>query len=123
MYLTKAEEQIMKYLWKLKKAFMMDILEKFPEPKPAPSTIATLLKRMNDKGFVGYKQYGKVREYYPKVEKSEYFAKHVKEIINDFYNNSTTQFASFFTSETSLSLSELEEIRAIVEKQIAKHKK
>lgn len=118
MKLTKAEEQVMKYLWKLEKAFMKDILDIFPEPKPANTTIATLLNRMIDKGFVGYKRYSKIREYYPKISKSEYFGKQINFLIKDFFNNSASQFASFFTNETKLSLNELEELKRIVEDKI-----
>lgn len=118
MSLTQTEEELMQYLWKLEKAFMKDLLELYPEPKPASTTVATLLKRMTDKGFIGYKQMGRSRQYYPLVKKSEYFSKHVNGLIKKFFNNSASQFASFFTSETDLSAEELEELKAIVEKEI-----
>jgi BlaI family penicillinase repressor len=124
MQLTKAEEQVMKYLWKLDKAYMKNILEEYPEPKPASTTLATLLKRMIDKGFVGFNQHGSNREYYPLIKKNLYFSKHINSIVRDFFNNSATQFASFFTNETNLSLSDLEKLNQIVEKKIEKqHKK
>ncbi|MEW7277791.1 BlaI/MecI/CopY family transcriptional regulator [Aquimarina sp. 2201CG1-2-11] len=122
MQLSKTEEQVMQYLWKLEKAFMKDILDAYPEPKPATTTIATLLKRMTDKGFVDYKIYGKSREYYPLVKKTDYFSKHVNGLIKNFFNNSASQFASFFTSETNLSTVELEELKKIVDQQIKKQK-
>jgi predicted transcriptional regulator len=122
MYLTNAEEQIMKLLWELNKAFIRDLLNEFPEPKPAPTTVITLLKRMIDKGFVSYRQCGNSREYFPVVKKSEYFSDHINELIRDFFNNSTTQFASFFANETDLSHSELMELRDIVDKKIASKK-
>lgn len=122
MQLSKTEEQLMQYLWKLEKAFMKDLLDSFPEPKPATTTVATLLKRMTDKGFVEYKLYGKSREYYPLVKKTDYFSKHVNGLIKNFFNDSASQFASFFTSETNLSTSELEELKKIVDKQIQKQK-
>src|ERR1041384_8873995 len=99
MQLTKTEEQLMNHLWELKKAFMKDLIDAYPEPKPAPTTIATLLKRMADKKFVGHKLYGNSREYFPKVSKSDYFSKHVNGLIKNFFNDSATQFASFFTRE------------------------
>ncbi|HAH25610.1 MAG TPA: penicillinase repressor [Prolixibacteraceae bacterium] len=123
MQLTNAEEQVMKFLWKLEKAYMKNILEEFPDPRPATTTIATLLKRMIDKGFVGYNQHGSNREYFPLVQKSDYFARNINTLIKDFFNNSATQFASFFTNETNLSLSELEDLKKIVEKKIENHKK
>ncbi|MBC8319901.1 MAG: BlaI/MecI/CopY family transcriptional regulator [Bacteroidetes bacterium] len=122
MQLPNAEEQIMKYLWKLEKAFMKDILNEFQSPKPATTTVATLLRRMIDKDVVGYTQYGKRRQYYPKIKKSEYFASHINGLIHNFFNDSASQFASFFTSETNLSEKELEELRDIVNKRI-KNKK
>ncbi|PKV48228.1 putative transcriptional regulator [Aquimarina sp. MAR_2010_214] len=122
MQLSKSEEQLMQYLWKLEKAFMKDLLDSFPEPKPATTTVATLLKRMIDKGFVNYTLYGKSREYYPLVKKTDYFSKHVNGLIKNFFNDSASQFASFFTSETNLSTTELEELKKIVDEQIQKQK-
>lgn len=120
MKLTQAEEQLMKHLWKLEKAFMKDILNLYPEPKPATTTIVTLLKRMIDKGFVAYTLYGKSREYYPLVKKSAYFSKHINGLIQNFFNNSTTQFASFFTTETELSKTELEDLKKLIDEEIKK---
>jgi predicted transcriptional regulator len=119
MYLTNAEELIMKLLWRLDKAFIRDLLNEFPDPKPAPTTIITLLRRMIDKGFVNYRQCGNSREYYPIVKKSDYFSDHINGLIKDFFNNSTAQFASFFTNETDMSSEELKELRDIVNKKIA----
>ena len=118
MYLTNAEEQIMKLLWKLDKAFIRDLLNEFPEPKPAPTTVITLLKRMIDKGFVKYRQCGNSREYFPVVKKSQYFSDHINGLIKEFFNNSATQFASFFANETDMSPAELKELRDIFDKKI-----
>ena len=123
MQLSKTEEQLMQLLWKLKKGFMKDILAEFPEPKPATTTVATLLKRMHEKGFIDYKLFGKSRVYYPLVKKTDYFSKHVNGLIKNFFNDSASQFASFFTKETDLSVSELEELRKIIDNQIKEQKK
>jgi BlaI family transcriptional regulator, penicillinase repressor len=123
MQLTNAEEQVMKFLWKLEKAYMKNILDEFPEPKPATTTVSTLLKRMIDKGFVGYNQHGSNREYFPLIKKNDYFSKNLNLLIKDFFNNSAAQFASFFTNETNLSISELEELKQLVEKKIEKQQK
>lgn len=123
MQLTSAEEQVMKYLWKLEKSYMKELVAAFPEPKPAYTTIATLLKRMTDKGLVGYTQYGSNREYYPLVKKEIYFSGKVSKMVKNFFNDSSAQFASFFTKDSNLSLSELEEIKGIIEDQIKQRKK
>ncbi len=122
MQLSKAEEQLMQHLWKLEKAFMKDLLQMYSDPKPATTTIATLLKRMNTKGFIDYKLYGKSREYHPLVNKKDYFSKHVNGLIKNFFNNSASQFASFFTKETDLSEAELKELRKIVDEQLKRKK-
>lgn len=123
MALSNSEEQVMEYLWKLKKAFMKDIINEFPEPKPANTTVATLLKRMTDKKYVAYNEVGKMREYYPLVKKTDYFSKHVNGLIKNFFNDSASQFASFFTKSTDLSEKELEELRNIIDQEIERKRK
>ncbi len=120
--LSKAEEKIMRILWKKKKAFMKDILDALPEPKPAKTTVSTLLKRMIEKEMVVYETIGNSREYRPAVEKKAYSGKRYNEFLKTFFNNSSTQFASFFTKDTNLSISELEEIRKLIDDEIEKKK-
>ncbi|TXD83642.1 BlaI/MecI/CopY family transcriptional regulator [Subsaximicrobium wynnwilliamsii] len=118
MQLSKTEEQLMQYLWKRERAFMKDLLDAYPNPKPATTTVATLLKRMIGKGFVAYKLYGKSREYYPLVQKKDYFSKYVNAMIKTFFNDSASQFASFFTKETDLSKEELEDLKRLIDSEI-----
>ncbi|MFX0555550.1 BlaI/MecI/CopY family transcriptional regulator [Maribacter sp. CXY002] len=120
MQLSKSEEELMNILWKQKKAFMKDLLDEYPDPKPATTTVATLLKRMSDKGFIAYKSYGRSREYYPLVKKKDYFSKHVNGLIKNFFNDSASQFASFFTQETNLSKDELEELKKLIDNELKK---
>lgn len=120
MQLSKTEEDLMNHLWKQGKAFMKDLLDAYPEPKPATTTVATLLKRMTDKGFISYKLFGKSREYYPLVKKKDYFSKHVNGLIKNFFNDSASQFASFFTKETNLTKEELEDLKSLIDKEIKK---
>lgn len=122
MQLSATEEQLMQHLWKLEKAFMKDLLEAYPDPKPANTTVATLLKRMIDKKFVAYKEYGNSREYYPLVKKTDYFSRHVNGLIKNFFNNSASQFASFFTTETNLTEAELKDLQKIIDRQLQKKK-
>ncbi|WP_026451299.1 BlaI/MecI/CopY family transcriptional regulator [Aequorivita capsosiphonis] len=120
MTLSNSEEQLMQLLWKQERAFMKDLVEAYPEPKPASTTVATLLKRMQDKKFVGYKQLGRSREYFPMVPQKDYFSKQFKGLIKNFFNNSPSQFASFFTEETNLSRKELEELKTLIDSEIKK---
>lgn len=118
MSLSNSEEILMQLLWKQKKAFMKDLIEAYPEPKPAPTTVATLLRRMQDKNFVDYKQLGRSREYFPLVKKKDYFSKQMNGMIKDFFNDSASQFASFFTQETDLSKEELEDLKKLIDQQL-----
>ncbi len=120
MTLSKAEEQLMQLLWKQERAFMKDLIDAYPAPKPATTTVATLLKRMQDKKFVDYIQLGRSREYFPLVKKKVYFSKQVNSMIKTFFNNSPSQFASFFTEETNLSKKELKELKALIDSEIKK---
>jgi len=118
MSLSNSEELLMQLLWKQKKAFMKDLIEAYPDPKPAQTTVATLLKRMQDKNFVDYKQLGRSREYFPLVKKKDYFSKQMNGMIKDFFNDSASQFASFFTQETDLSKKELENLKKLIDQQL-----
>ena len=118
MTLTKAEEQVMNYLWKLEKSFFKEIKEQFPKPKPATTTINTVLKKLIDKGFVGFKLYGNSREYFPIISKNQYFSNHMNSLIKNSFNNSVEQFASFFTKDANISDTDLKKLRAIVDNQI-----
>ena len=116
--LTDSEKTLMEILWAKEKAFMKDILEAYDEPKPATTTVATLLKRMQNKDLIGFTLYGNSREYYPKVVKGEYFKEEMTSMIDRFFNSSIAQFTSFFTSNSKLSQKELKELRDIIDKQI-----
>ena len=102
---------------------MKDLLDAYDDPKPATTTVATLLKRTIDKGFVGYREYGNSREYYPLVTRQAYFANHVQGLIKNFFNNSAAQFASFLTTETNLSAGELEALKKIIDEQLERKKR
>ena len=123
MHLTNAEEQIMKYLWKLEKAYLKNILNQFPEPKPATTTIATLIKRMIDKQFVGYNQHGSNREYFPLISKEKYTKGFMNGLIKNYFSNSYKNMVSFFSKHENLSTKEIEEIISILQEQLDSQKK
>ncbi len=120
--LTKAEEQVMHILWDIKSGFVKDILAKMPDPKPAYNTVSTIVRILENKGFVGHKAYGKTHEYYPLVEKSSYTKKMMNGIMYNYFNNSVKQLVSFFSNEKGLTASELEELKRIIEDEIESKK-
>ena len=123
MKLSKGEEQLMEIIWQQEKVFLKDILAAYPDPKPAGTTIATLLKRMQDKGFVAYETFGNSRQYHALVKKSAYFSKEVNGIVKNYFNDSALQFASFFTRSSNITPSELEDLKKIIDLEIERRKK
>lgn len=116
--LTKAEEQVMQYIWKLEKAFLKDIVEQFPEPKPAYTTISTVVRVLVRKKFLKYETFGKIRQYYPAISKNRYFKSHIEQVIGNFFSGSTSKFASFFTESEDMNLTELEKMKSMIEEKI-----
>jgi len=116
--LTKAEEQLMQYLWKIEKGFLKDIVEQFPEPRPAYTTVSTVVRVLVEKGFIKFNTYGKIHEYFPAINKKEYSRKFFNKWVGSFFNNSNKKFASFFMNESDMNISELEELKKMIEKEI-----
>ena len=108
--LTRKEEEIMKILWKLEKAFVKEIIEEYEDPKPHYNTISSLVRLLQEKGIVGYKQYGNTYRYYPMISKEEYRRTFMKQVISDYFDNSYKNAVAFFVREKGLSYEELEEL-------------
>jgi len=119
--LTRAEEQVMQILWKLSKGFLKDIVEGFPQPRPAYTTVSTVIRVLVKKKFIGFKTYGKINEYYPLISKTDHFKSKLKPIITNYFDGSKRDLASFF-AYTHLNLSELEEVKSLIEEKIKKLK-
>jgi predicted transcriptional regulator len=120
--LTRAEEEIMQVLWKIKRGFVKDILEHFNEPKPAYNTVSTIVRILQDKGFVSHKAYGRTHEYFPVVSKDEYSKMHLKTFVKDYFANSFEKMVSFFAKEKGISVKEMGEIMKIMEGEMNKQK-
>jgi predicted transcriptional regulator len=120
--LTKAEEQLMQILWGLEKAYLKDIVEQYPEPAPAYTTISTVVNVLVKKGFIGFETHGKSREYSPLLSKEKYRQQSMNGLMSSFFDNSAKQFASFFASQKDLSVEELQEIRKLIDEQIKQRK-
>lgn len=108
--LTKAEEQIMQLLWEQKKAFVKDLIEQMPEPKPAYNTVSTIIRILEKKGFVGHKAYGKTHEYFPLVSRKEYTRSYMKNFMRNYFSGSFQEMVSFFAKEDNMSLADLDEM-------------
>jgi BlaI family transcriptional regulator, penicillinase repressor len=120
--LTKAEEQVMQALWKLGKAFLRRIVEAMPNPKPHQNTVATLLKILVDKQFVGVTVLGRHHEYYPLVSKDEYSKRTMKQMVRGYFEGSFSNVVSFMVKEKNISVEELENLLEQIKKQKSQKK-
>ena len=120
--LTKAEEQIMQELWKLEKAFVKDIIEELPEPKPAYNTVSTIVRILERKGFVGHNAFGKTHQYFPLINKKEYTKGFMNGFLKNYFSNSMKNLVSFFAKDKSLTIKEMEELKKLLELEIEKQK-
>lgn len=102
MELTRAEEQVMQILWKIDKGFVKDILEYYNEPKPAYTTVATIIKILEKKGYVGHNAYGNAHQFYPVISRDEYSNKHVNSIFKKYFSSSIKDVVSFFASNNKM---------------------
>lgn len=120
--LTKAEEQIMQVLWKLEKAFLRQIVDALPNPRPHQNTVATLLKILVDKEFVGITVLGRHHEYYPIVSKDDYSKRTMKQMVKGYFEGSFSNVVSFMVKEKNISIEELEKLLQQIKKQQNKKK-
>ncbi len=114
--LTKAEEKVMQILWKLKSAFVKDIIEQMPDPKPPYNTISSVVRILREKGFVDFKAYGKTYEYFPVVSKLAYKKFAFSQMLKNYFDGSYKTMVSYMVEEETLSQQEIDEISAIIDK-------
>ena len=117
--LTKAEEEIMQVLWKLEHAFVRDILDALPTPKPHQNTVATMLKILAEKEFAGIQVFGRTHRYFPRISKETYSKSTIKNVVRKYFEGSFSEAVSFMVKENNLSLEDLE----LLVKQLKKKQK
>ena len=114
--LTNKEEEIMHILWKLKKAFVKDIMAEITDDQPHYNTLSTIVRNLEEKGYVAHTAYGNTHQYYPVVTLEEYRKKFMKTAIDNYFNSSYKNMVSFFAKEEKISAEELREILELIEK-------
>lgn len=112
--LTKVEEQIMQVLWRLKKAFVKEIVNEFPDPKPAYTTTSTIVRILESKGFIGHHAYGRTHQYYPLISKEQYKEYETSKLLDNYYGNSAKRMFSFFVKEEKLDMKDMDEILQMI---------
>jgi predicted transcriptional regulator len=114
--LTRKEEELMMILWKLEKAFVKDIIERYPNPRPHYNTVSSLVRLLQDKGIIGFTQYGNTYEYYPLISRDDYRKTFMNQVISDYFDNSYSSAVAFFVKEKGLKPEELEEILQLIKR-------
>lgn len=120
--ITKAQEEILKALWQINNGAVSDVLDVLKEPKPAYNTVATVIKVLESKEYIDHKTYGKTNVYFPIVTKSEYGQHLIRDTFKGLFNGSLNQMMSCFVKNKDVSISELEELRQLLEDEISKQK-
>ena len=108
----------MQLLWEQEKAFVKDIVEQMPHPKPAYNTVSTIIRILEKKGFVGYTAYGKTHEYFPLVSRKEYTKTYMKNFMRNYFSGSFQEMVSFFAREDKMSVSDLDELMEDVKRDL-----
>jgi BlaI family transcriptional regulator, penicillinase repressor len=112
--LAKREEQIMQAFWQLEKAFIKEIIPQLPNPKPHYNTVATIVKILEDKGFLAHEAVGNMFQYYPLVTREQYQKHAIKDIVSQYFNNSYPSMLAYFAKEQKISDTELKEIVKLI---------
>ena len=118
--LTKAEEQVMQILWDINEGVVKDVVDNFNEPKPAYTTVATVFKVLENKGFVTKKKVGNTHLYKPHVSKDDYTKIQFSSLLKNYFNGSFPKMATFFARENNIGISELEEMIRMTEEELRK---
>ena len=114
--LTRKEEEAMKILWKAKKGFINELLVFYGEPKPHYNTLSSLIRGLEEKGYVNHKAYGKNHEYYPVVTKEDYRKSLMKEVVDDFFDSSYKNVVLSFINEKKISRQDLKAMIKLMDK-------
>ena len=114
--LTRAELEIMQILWDLESSFVNDVLAALPDPKPAYNTVSTIIRILEQKGFVAHKAYGRSHEYYPIIDRESYTKDFMHSVLNNFFGGSASRMVSFLSSNKSISLEETDEILKMLQR-------
>ena len=112
--LAKREEQIMQVFWDLNEAFIKEVIPHLPDPKPHYNSVATIVKILEEKGFLAHEAFGNIFRYYPVVSRDDYQKHAMKDIVSQYFNNSYPSMLAFFAKEQKISESELSEILDII---------
>ncbi len=115
--LTKAEDQVMQILWKIERGVVKDIMEEMPDPKPAYNTVSTIVRILEQKGFVDHKAYGKTHEYFPTISKEKYTKFYLNNLLRGYFDGSFQNLVSFFARENKLDAKDLDKLMNEIKKQ------
>ena len=112
--LTVKEEEIMQILWEIERGLVNDVIARFPDPKPPYTTVSSVVRRLEKKGFVGYKAYGKTHEYFPLITKKDYRKRTFRHLLQNYFDNSVESIVSFIVKEENLSKDDINDLNKLI---------
>lgn len=115
--LAKREAQIMQAIWDLEHAFIKDVVEEMPDPKPHYNSVSTMVKLLEKKGFVSHEKYGNAHRYFAVVKKEDYQEEVVDEVVKGFFDNSPMKLVNYFAKEQKLSEADVERLLKMIKDQ------
>ena len=121
--LTKVEEQVMQVIWSIGQGFANEIMAAFPEPKPAYNTVLTVIKILENKGFVKHETFCRANRYTPAISKEEYSQRYLGSVVERYFNNSYLELVSAFAKKENFSLEELEALKKVIDEAITEERK
>ena len=113
--LTKAEEQVMQVIWSIGQGFANEIIAAYPEPKPAYNTVLSIIKILENKGFVKHETFCRAHRYSPAISREDYSHRYLGSVVERYFNNSYLDLVSAFAKKENFSIEELEEMRKTIE--------
>ena len=114
--LAKREEQIMQVFWQLGKAFVKEVVEELPDPKPHYNSVSTMVRILEEKGFLSHESFGKSHQYFPIISKEDYQKTVISDVLGKYFNNSYSQMITYFAQEEKISPEELKNIIQLIKK-------
>lgn len=113
--LTRVESQLMQVLWSLNRAFVKEIIHELPDPKPAYSTVSTIMRILESKGVVGFEAFGKTHRYYPLISREDYMRYEADKFLGSYFSNSVQDMFSFFVQEKKIDLKDAEKLLKMID--------
>jgi len=109
-HLTNREEEIMEFFWEQGPMFVKELIELFSDPKPHYTTVSTMVRGLEEKGFLNHEQFGNTYRYFAIISREEFSNSSIKNLVSKYFNSSYSSVVSMFVEEQKISAEEIKEL-------------